>query len=47
VLKDHLDNKRYYLSLELEANSIATLEDLYTDDEQDFTIKLYKKLNLL
>jgi hypothetical protein len=35
------------LSLELEANSIATLEDLYTDDEQDLQLNYTNNLIIL
>ena len=42
-VSDHLDAVRGTgLSLELEATTLLNLEDLYTDDEQDFTVKLYK-----
>jgi hypothetical protein len=41
--KEHLDAVRGTgLSLELEATTLLNLEDLYTDDERDFTVKLYK-----
>jgi hypothetical protein len=41
--KDHLDPIRGTgLTLELEANKDLTLEDLYTDNEQDYTVQLYK-----
>ena len=40
--KDHLEPIRGTgLSLQLEANKDVTLEDLYTEDEQEFTVKLY------
>ena len=42
-VKDHLDAVRGTgLSLELEATTLLNLEDLYSDDERDFTVKLYK-----
>lgn len=42
-VKDHLDSIRGTgLSLELEASLDVTLEDLYTENEQDFTIKFYR-----
>lgn len=42
-VKDHLDSIRGTgLSLELEASLLVTLEDLYTENEQDFTIKFYR-----
>ncbi len=42
-VKDHLDPIRGTgLTLELEANTNLTLEDLYTENEQDFTVQLYK-----
>lgn len=47
-VKDHLDAVRGTgLSLELEATTLLTLEDLYTDDERAFTVKLYKNNNIL
>lgn len=46
--KDHLDPIRGTgLSLELEANLNLTLEDLYTENEQDFMVKLYKNNKLI
>lgn len=42
-VKDHLDPIRGTgLSLSLEASKDISLEDLYTQDEQEFTVKLYK-----
>lgn len=42
-VKDHLDPIRGTgLSLQLEASNLITLEDLYTEDEQEFSVKLYK-----
>lgn len=47
-VKDHLDIIRGTgLALELEASTLITLEDLYTQDEQDFTVKLYKNSVLM
>lgn len=47
-VKDHLDVIRGGgLSLELEANLSLTLEDLYTENEQDFSVRLYKNNKLL
>lgn len=42
-VKDHLEPIRGTgLSLDLEASTELTLEDLYTENEQDFTVRLYK-----
>ncbi len=42
-VKDHLEPIRGTgLILELEANNDLTLEDLYTENEQDFVVQLYK-----
>ena len=42
-VKDHLDPIRGTgLLLDLEASTTLTLEDLYTENEQDFTVRLYK-----
>jgi len=42
-VKDHLDSIRGTgLSLQLEATESLTLDDLYTDNEQEFTVKFYK-----
>ena len=47
-IKDHLDAIRGTgLSLELEATIDLTLEDLYTENEQDFIVKFYKNGNVL
>jgi len=47
-VKDHLDSIRGTgLSLELEASLDVTLEDLYTQNEQDFVVKFYKNSNIL
>lgn len=47
-VKDHLDSIRGTgLSLELEASLDVTLEDLYTQNEQDFVVKFYKNNNIL
>jgi len=47
-VKDHLDTIRGTgLSLELEATNLLTLEDLYSENEQDFTVKFYKNGNLI
>jgi hypothetical protein len=47
-VKDHLDSIRGTgLSLELEASLDVTLEDLYTQNEQDFVVKFYKNTNIL
>jgi len=46
--KDHLEPIRGTgLTLNLEATKDLTLEDLYTEDEQEFTIQLYKNNNLI
>src|SRR3989304_3336356 len=45
---DHLDSIRGTgLSLELEASTDVTLEDLYTQNEQDFIVKFYKNSKVL
>ena len=45
---DHLDSIRGTgLSLELEASTEVTLEDLYTQNEQDFIVKFYKNSKVL
>lgn len=42
-VKQHLENIRGTgLSLQLDANLNITLDDLYSENEQDFTVKLYK-----
>lgn len=42
-VKSHTDSIRGTgLSLDLEASTELTLEDLYTDNEQDFTVRFYK-----
>lgn len=42
-VKDHLDSIRGTgLTLELEASLFVILDDLYTENEQDFTVKLYR-----
>jgi len=47
-VSDHLDSIRGTgLSLELEADLNVTLEDLYTQDEQDFTVKFYKNNKII
>lgn len=47
-VNDHLDSIRGTgLSLELEANTNLTLDDLYTQDEQEFTVKLYKNNKII
>lgn len=47
-VKDHLDPIRGTgLSLDLEASTALTLEDLYTENEQDFTVRLYKNGRVL
>lgn len=47
-VKDHLDPIRGGgISLELEASTALTLEDLYSENEQDFTVKLYKNNKLI
>ena len=47
-VKDHLEAVRGTgLSLELEATTLLNLEDLYTDDERDFTVKLYKNNSVI
>jgi len=47
-VKDHLDSVRGTgLSLELEANALLTLDDLYTQDEQEFTVKFYKNNKII
>ena len=46
--KDHLDTIRGLgLDIQLEANIGLTLEDLYTDDEQTFTVRFYKNNKLI
>ena len=46
--KDHLDTFRGTgLDIQLEANVDLTLEDLYTDDEQSFTVRFYKNNKLV
>lgn len=46
--KDHLDTFRGTgLDIQLEANISLTLEDLYTDDEQSFTVRFYKNNKLV
>ena len=46
--KDHLDTFRGTgLDIQLEANIGLTLEDLYTDDEQSFTVRFYKNNKLV
>ena len=48
AVKDHLEPIRGGgISLELEASTILTLEDLYSENEQDFTVKLYKNNKLI
>ena len=48
AVKDHLDPIRGGgLSLELEASVAVTLEDLYTENEQDFTVRLYRNNALI
>lgn len=43
TVNNHLDPVRGGgLTLKLEANTDLTLEDLYSENEQDFTVKLYK-----
>lgn len=47
-VKDHTDTIRGTgLSLELEATDLLTLEDLYSENEQDFSVKLYKNNSLI
>ena len=47
-VKDHLEPIRGTgLSLDLEASTALTLEDLYSENEQDFTVRLYKNGNLV
>ena len=47
-VKDHLEPIRGTgLSLDLEASTELTLEDLYTENEQDFTVRLYKNGKLV
>ena len=47
-VKDHLEPIRGTgLSLDLEASTELTLEDLYTENEQDFTVRLYKNGRVL
>lgn len=47
-IKDHLDTIRGTgLTLELEATSLVALEDLYSENEQDFTVRLYKNNKLI
>jgi hypothetical protein len=47
-VKDHLEVIRGGgISLELEASLLVSLEDLYTENEQDFTVKLYKNNKLI
>lgn len=42
-IKDHLDPIRGTgLSIDLEASNTLTFEDLYTDNEQDYKVRLYK-----
>ena len=46
--KDHLDTFRGTgLDIQLEANIGLTLDDLYTDDEQSFTVRFYKNNKLV
>ncbi len=46
--KDHLDTFRGTgLDIQLEANKNLTLSDLYTDDEQSFTVRFYKNNKLV
>jgi len=45
---NHLDPIRGGgLQLQLEATKAVTLEDLYSENEQDFSVKLYKNLKLI
>jgi len=47
-VKDHLDPIRGTgLTLELEATNLLSLEDLYTENEQDFTVKFFKNGKLI
>jgi hypothetical protein len=47
-VKDHLEPIRGGgISLKLEASTEVTLEDLYSEDEQDFTVKLYRNNKLI
>ncbi len=47
-VKDHLDVVRGTgLSINLEATTELTLEDLYTQDEQNFTVKFYKNNKII
>jgi hypothetical protein len=47
-VKDHLEPIRGTgLSLDLEASTALTLEDLYSENEQDFTVRLYKNGRVL
>lgn len=47
-VKDHLEPIRGTgLLLDLEASTELTLEDLYTENEQDFTVRLYKNGRVL
>ena len=48
AVKDHLEPIRGGgITLELEADLNITLEDLYTENEQDFTVKLYRNNKLI
>ncbi len=48
LVKDHLDTIRGTgLSIDLEATLDLTLEDLYTQDEQNFTVKFYKNKKII
>ena len=47
-VKDHLEPIRGTgLLLDLEASTELTLEDLYTENEQDFTVRLYKNAKVV
>ena len=47
-VKNHTDSIRGTgLAIELEASLEMTLEDLYTENEQDFTVKFYKNNKLI
>lgn len=47
-VKDHLEPIRGTgLLLDLEASTDLTLEDLYTENEQDFTVRLYKNAKVV
>ena len=47
-VKNHTDSIRGTgLAIELEASLDMTLEDLYTENEQDFTVKFYKNNKLI